>query len=449
MNQPQRYDVIVTDNLFGDILTDLGAALVGGIGLAASGNLNPARTARRCSSRCTARRPTSRAQSTANPDRSDPVRGTAPVPPGPYRGSRPDRGRSRRRSDRATRCTLHPGDRNGHRRASGEVTACKATPKGPSRTSPRRGERRGHSPRRESRCEIRPSPAQGAAAGREWKARASGFGQTLSGHAVHSVPPPSSSAAPGTAGPGPACTGLAVAHRIELEEAPMTAAHAVPVQPLTLAEKVWDAHVVRKGEDGEPDLIYIDLHLVHEVTSPQAFDGLRARRPAGAPARPDDRHRGPQHADARHRQADRRPVTPHPDRDAAPQLRRVRRPAALRSATTSRASCTSSARSWASPCPGITVVCGDSHTSTHGAFGAMAFGIGTSEVEHVLATQTLPLKPFKTMAITVEGELLEPGVDRQGHHPRRHRQDRHRRRPGLRARVPRRGHPRRSRWRAG
>ena len=68
--------------------------------------------------------------------------------------------------------------------------------------------------------------------------------------------------------------------------------------------------------------------------------------------------------------------------------------------------------------PGITVVCGDSHTSTHGAFGAMAFGIGTSEVEHVLATQTLPLKPFKTMAITVDGQL-RPGRHRQGHHPRR------------------------------
>ena len=91
--------------------------------------------------------------------------------------------------------------------------------------------------------------------------------------------------------------------------------------------------------------------------------------------------------------------------------------------------------------PGITVVCGDSHTSTHGAFGAMAFGIGTSEVEHVMATQTLPLKPFKTMAINVEGDAA-PRRHREGHHPRRHREDRHRRRPGLRARVPRQRHPR-------
>ena len=88
--------------------------------------------------------------------------------------------------------------------------------------------------------------------------------------------------------------------------------------------------------------------------------------------------------------------------------------------------------------PGLTVVCGDSHTSTHGAFGAMAFGIGTSEVEHVLATQTLPLKPFKTMAINVNSNTrpAAPRRHEQGRHPRDHRQDRHRRRPGLRAGVP-------------
>ena len=91
--------------------------------------------------------------------------------------------------------------------------------------------------------------------------------------------------------------------------------------------------------------------------------------------------------------------------------------------------------------PGMTIVCGDSHTSTHGAFGALAFGIGTSEVEHVLATQTLPLKPFKTMAIKVDGRAARRR-DGQGPDPRGHRPDRHRRRPGLRHRVPRRGHPR-------
>ncbi len=97
--------------------------------------------------------------------------------------------------------------------------------------------------------------------------------------------------------------------------------------------------------------------------------------------------------------------------------------------------------------PGLTIVCGDSHTSTHGALGALAFGIGTSEVEHVLATQTLPQQRPKTMAITVDGALPD-GVTRQGPDPGHHRQDRHRRRPGLRARVPRRRRSGRCPWRA-
>ena len=171
----------------------------------------------------------------------------------------------------------------------------------------------------------------------------------------------------------------------------------------TLAEKVWDAHVVRRAE-GEPDLLYIDLHLIHEVTSPQAFDGLRAtgrtvRRPDLTLATED--HNVPTLdidkpiADPISRaQVDALrancaefgvPIRPLGDADqgivhvVGPQLGLTQ--------------------------PGMTVVCGDSHTSTHGAFGALAFGIGTSEVEHVLATQTLPLKPFKTMAINIEGEL--------------------------------------------
>ncbi|MFN8213095.1 MAG: 3-isopropylmalate dehydratase large subunit [Candidatus Nanopelagicales bacterium] len=173
----------------------------------------------------------------------------------------------------------------------------------------------------------------------------------------------------------------------------------------TLAEKVWDAHVVRRAE-GEPDLLYIDLHLIHEVTSPQAFDGLRAtgrtvRRPDLTLATED--HNVPTLdidkpiADPISRaQVDALrancaefgvPIRPLGDADqgivhvVGPQLGLTQ--------------------------PGMTVVCGDSHTSTHGAFGALAFGIGTSEVEHVLATQTLPLKPFKTMAINIEGELPE------------------------------------------
>ena len=108
----------------------------------------------------------------------------------------------------------------------------------------------------------------------------------------------------------------------------------------------------------------------------------------------------------------------------------------IRSGTSSRALCTSLVLRWGLTQPGMTIVCGDSHTSTHGAFGALAFGIGTSEVEHVLATQTLPLKPFKTMAINVEGDLPE-GVSRKGHHLGCDRQDRDRRRAGLRSGVPR------------
>jgi 3-isopropylmalate/(R)-2-methylmalate dehydratase large subunit len=176
----------------------------------------------------------------------------------------------------------------------------------------------------------------------------------------------------------------------------------------TLAEKVWDDHLVVKGADGTPDLIYIDLHLIHEVTSPQAFDGLRM---AGRPLRrPDltiatEDHNTPtinidkQIADVTSRtqietlrkNCAEFGVRLHPLGDVEQGIVHVVGP------------------QLGLTMPGITVVCGDSHTSTHGAFGAMAFGIGTSEVEHVMATQTLPLKPFKTMAITVEGEL-RPGV---------------------------------------
>ena len=118
-----------------------------------------------------------------------------------------------------------------------------------------------------------------------------------------------------------------------------------------------------RARTATPDLIYIDLHLVHEVTSPQAFDGLRDGRPPGAPPRPDDRDRRPQHPDARHRQADRRPHQPHPDRDAARQLPPSSACACTRSATSSRASCTSSARSSASPCRASRSSAATSHTS--------------------------------------------------------------------------------------
>jgi 3-isopropylmalate/(R)-2-methylmalate dehydratase large subunit len=171
----------------------------------------------------------------------------------------------------------------------------------------------------------------------------------------------------------------------------------------TLAEKVWDAHVVHSAE-GEPDLLYIDLHLVHEVTSPQAFDGLRnsgrkVRRPDLTLITED--HNVPTLDVAK----------PIADPVSAEQIRVVRANAdefglrifsigdkeqGIVHVVGPQLGLTQ---------PGMTIVCGDSHTSTHGAFGALAFGIGTSEVEHVLATQTLPLKPFKTMAITVNGKL--------------------------------------------
>jgi len=176
----------------------------------------------------------------------------------------------------------------------------------------------------------------------------------------------------------------------------------------TLAEKVWDAHLVRRGEDGSPDLLYIDLHLVHEVTSPQAFEGLRltgrtVRRPDLTIATED--HNTPT------LDID-RPIADLTSRAQIETLRANAREFGVRLHSLGDAD--QGIVHVVGPqlgltMPGLTVVCGDSHTSTHGAFGALAFGIGTSEVEHVLATQTLPLQPFKTMAITVNG-ALRPGT---------------------------------------
>jgi 3-isopropylmalate/(R)-2-methylmalate dehydratase large subunit len=171
----------------------------------------------------------------------------------------------------------------------------------------------------------------------------------------------------------------------------------------TLSEKVWDRHVVRSGE-GEPDLLYIDLHLVHEVTSPQAFDGLRL---AGRPVRRPDLtvatmdHNVPttdidqpvkdpisaKQMDTLARNCEEFGIRLFPMGDIGQGIVHVIGP---EQGLTQ---------------PGMTIVCGDSHTSTHGAFGALAFGIGTSEVEHVLATQTLPQSKPGTMAVTVEGDL--------------------------------------------
>ena len=178
--------------------------------------------------------------------------------------------------------------------------------------------------------------------------------------------------------------------------------------PKTLPEKVWDAHVVKRGEDGAPDLIYIDLHIMHEVTSPQAFDGLRQ---VGRPVRrPDLTIATEDHNTPTVNILDR--IADDTSRTQIDTLRKNAEEFGIR--LHSLGDREQGIVHVVGPqlgltMPGITVVCGDSHTSTHGAFGAMAFGIGTSEVEHVLATQTLPLKPFKTMAINVEG-TLRPGV---------------------------------------
>src|SRR5437867_3586959 len=177
--------------------------------------------------------------------------------------------------------------------------------------------------------------------------------------------------------------------------------------PRTLFEKVWDAHVVRAAS-GEPSLLYIDLHLIHEVTSPQAFDGLRA---AGrAVRRPDLTIATVDHN------------VPTTDRNLT-----IADPIAAKQIETLRRNCGEFGiklfdidsneqgivhvigPELGMTQPGMTIVCGDSHTSTHGAFGALAFGIGTSEVEHVMATQCLPQSKPKTMRISYQGDP-GPGV---------------------------------------
>ncbi|MHB1534911.1 MAG: 3-isopropylmalate dehydratase large subunit [Acidimicrobiales bacterium] len=173
--------------------------------------------------------------------------------------------------------------------------------------------------------------------------------------------------------------------------------------PQTLADKVWERHVVHHAE-GEPDLLYVDLHLVHEVTSPQAFEGLRL-------------------AGRRVRRPDLTVATADHNVPTTALNRPIEDPISARQLEVLDANCAE----FAITCypmgdphqgivhiigpelgltqPGMTIVCGDSHTSTHGAFGALAFGIGTSEVEHVLATQTLPQSRPRTMAVTVDGNL--------------------------------------------
>ncbi|TEA43801.1 3-isopropylmalate dehydratase large subunit, partial [Rothia aeria] len=178
--------------------------------------------------------------------------------------------------------------------------------------------------------------------------------------------------------------------------------------PRTLAEKVWDSHVVVPGENGKPDLLYIDLHLVHEVSSPQAFEGLRIEnRPL--------RRLDLTIATEDHNTPTENIFSTIADITSRTQIETLRRNAAefgMRIhplGDKEQGIVHVVGPQLGLTMPGLTVVCGDSHTSTHGAFGALAFGIGTSEVEHVMATQTLPLARFKTMAINVEG-TLKPGV---------------------------------------
>jgi 3-isopropylmalate/(R)-2-methylmalate dehydratase large subunit len=173
----------------------------------------------------------------------------------------------------------------------------------------------------------------------------------------------------------------------------------------TLAEKVWDEHVVRRA-DGEPDLLYIDLHLIHEVTSPQAFDGLRL---AGRPVRRPDLTLATEDHNVPTLDWD-KPIADPVSRTQVETLRRNAEEFGVRLhplGDLDQGIVHIIGPQLGLTQPGMTIVCGDSHTSTHGAFGALAFGIGTSEVEHVLATQTLPQSRPKTMAVTVNGSLPE------------------------------------------
>src|SRR5271167_2660216 len=175
----------------------------------------------------------------------------------------------------------------------------------------------------------------------------------------------------------------------------------------TLYEKIWDAHVVRE-ESGQPTLIYIDRHLIHEGTSPQAFAGLKAagrkvRRPELTFAAMD------------HSVSTKNRLLPVLDADARGQFEALERNCAETGVhlfdmnSSNQGIVHVIGPELGITQPGQTIVCGDSHTSTHGAFGALAFGIGTSEVEHVLATQCLQQFPSKTILLRVNGRT-QPGV---------------------------------------
>ena len=181
-------------------------------------------------------------------------------------------------------------------------------------------------------------------------------------------------------------------------------------EKLTLAEKVWRDHVVQKGSDGAPDLIYIDFQLLHEVTSPQAFDGLRL---SGRPLRHPELHLATEDHNVPTRGIATGNLLEIKDEVSRTQVKTLRENCEefgvrLHSMGEEQQGIVHTVGPQLGITqPGMTIVCGDSHTSTHGAFGSIAMGIGTSEVEHVMATQTLSLKPFKTMAVEVNGDLPE------------------------------------------
>lgn len=181
-------------------------------------------------------------------------------------------------------------------------------------------------------------------------------------------------------------------------------------EKLTLAEKLWRDHIVRKGENGEPDLLFIDFQLLHEVTSPQAFDGLRL---AGRTMRHPELHLATEDHNVPTvgiKTGNLLEIKDEVSRTQVSTLRKNCEEFGVRLHAMGDAQqgiVHTVGPQLGITQPGMTIVCGDSHTSTHGAFGSIAMGIGTSEVEHVMATQTLSLKPFKTMAIEVSGELAE------------------------------------------
>ena len=181
----------------------------------------------------------------------------------------------------------------------------------------------------------------------------------------------------------------------------------------TLYEKIWDRHMVRQESKDLPGVLYIDLHLVHEVTSPQAFQVLRDRKLTVR--RPDKTHATMDHSTPS-LPPDENGQYPYVDQQAAAQVKQLEHNCAEFGVPLHALGSKSQGivhvigPELGLTLPGKTVVCGDSHTATHGAFGALAFGIGTSEVGHVLATQCLLQRQSKTMAVNVSGKL-QPGVD--------------------------------------